>query len=62
VSVVPHLSRIRATLYRLVPHSRRPRAILLGDEIFAKIGGYVLDNLLTSLIRSFAILWLVLPG
>jgi predicted PurR-regulated permease PerM len=33
------LPRIRATLYRLIPHSRRPRAILLGDEIFAKVGG-----------------------
>ncbi len=46
------LPRIRATLYRLVPHSRRPRAILLGDEIFAKIGGYVLGNLLISLIAG----------
>jgi len=39
------LLRIRATLYRLVPHFRRPRAILLGDAIFAKVGGYVLGNL-----------------
>lgn len=46
------LPRIRATLYRLVPNSRRPRAILLGDEIFAKVGGYVLGNLLTSLIAG----------
>lgn len=46
------LPRIRATLYRLVPHSRRPRAILLGDEIFAKVGGYVLGNLLISLIAG----------
>jgi predicted PurR-regulated permease PerM len=34
--------RIRRVLFRLVPHSRRPRAILIGDEIFAKVGGYVL--------------------
>jgi predicted PurR-regulated permease PerM len=46
------LPRIRANLYRLVPHSRRPRAILLGDEIFAKVGGYVLGNLLISLIAG----------
>ncbi len=46
------LPRIRATLYRLVPYSRRPRAILLGDEIFAKVGGYVLGNLLISLIAG----------
>lgn len=52
VYFVADLPRIRATLYRLVPNSRRPRAILLGDEIFAKIGGYVLGNLLTSLIAG----------
>jgi predicted PurR-regulated permease PerM len=46
------LPRIRATIYRLIPHSRRPRAILLGDEIFAKVGGYVLGNLLISLIAG----------
>lgn len=49
---VADLPRIRTTLYRLVPHSRRPRAILLGDEIFAKVGGYVLGNLLISLITG----------
>jgi predicted PurR-regulated permease PerM len=46
------LPRIRRGLYRLVPHSRRPRAILIGDEIFAKVGGYVLGNLLISLIAA----------
>ncbi|MGH3830692.1 MAG: AI-2E family transporter [Pseudonocardiaceae bacterium] len=46
------LPRIRAGLYRLVPRSRRPRATLLGDDIFAKIGGYVLGNLLISLIAG----------
>jgi predicted PurR-regulated permease PerM len=46
------LPRIRATLYRLVPHSRRPRAIRLGDEIFAKVGAYALGNLLISLIAG----------
>ena len=48
------LSRIRATLYRLVPNSRRPRTILIGDEIFAKISAYVQGNLLTSLIAGTA--------
>jgi predicted PurR-regulated permease PerM len=51
VYFVVDLPRIRATLYRLVPHSRRPRAILHG-EIFAKAGGYVLGNLLISLIAG----------
>jgi predicted PurR-regulated permease PerM len=62
VYFVADLPRIRATLYRLIPHSRRPRAILLGDEIFAKVGGYVLGNLLISLITgvlTFAFLEIV---
>jgi predicted PurR-regulated permease PerM len=52
VYFVADLPRIRATLYRLVPHSRRPRAILLGNEISAKVGAYVLGNLLISLIAG----------
>jgi predicted PurR-regulated permease PerM len=48
------MPRIRATLYRLVPRSRRPRAILLGDEILAKVGAYVLGNVVTSVIAGAA--------
>jgi predicted PurR-regulated permease PerM len=40
------MPRIRTTLYRLVPHTRRPRVILIGDEVFAKVGAYVLGNVL----------------
>ncbi len=57
------LPRIRVTLYRLMPQSRRPRAILLGDEIFAKVGGYVLGNLMISLIAGvFTFIFLVIVG
>lgn len=60
---VADLPRIRATLYRLVPHSRRPRAILLGDEIFVKVGGYVMGNLLISLIAGvLTFVFLVIMG
>ncbi len=60
---VADLARIRATIYRLVPHSRRPRAILLGDEIFAKVGGYVLGNLVISLIAgALTFTFLVIAG
>jgi predicted PurR-regulated permease PerM len=48
------MRRIRATLYRLVPGSRRPRAILLGDEILAKVGYYVMGNVATSVIAGAA--------
>jgi len=46
------MPRIRTTLYRLIPHTRRPRAILIGDEVFAKVGAYVLGNVLISVIAA----------
>ncbi len=46
------MPRIRALIYRMVPHTRRPRAILMGDDILAKVGAYVLGNLLISLIAG----------
>jgi predicted PurR-regulated permease PerM len=46
------MPRIRTNLYRLVPHTRRPRAILIGDEVFAKVGAYVLGNVLISVIAG----------
>lgn len=60
---VADLPRIRSTLYRLIPHSRRPRAILIGDNIFAKVGGYVLGNLAVSVIAGVLTLtWLLIFG
>jgi predicted PurR-regulated permease PerM len=57
------LPRIRAGGYRLIPHSRRPRAILIGDEIFTKVGGYVLGNLAVSVIAGVLTLcWLLIFG
>jgi predicted PurR-regulated permease PerM len=55
------MPRIRATLYRFVPNSRRPRAVLIGDEIFAKIGDYVFGNVVTSVIAGAAtVVWCVI--
>jgi predicted PurR-regulated permease PerM len=60
---VADLPRIRRGLYRLVPHSRRPRVILIGDEIFAKVGAYVLGNVVISLVAGlFAYIWLLIFG
>jgi predicted PurR-regulated permease PerM len=57
------LPRLRRTLIRLVPASRRPRTILIGDEIFAKIGAYLLGNALLSLIAGAAtFVWAVSLG
>jgi predicted PurR-regulated permease PerM len=63
VYFVVDLPRIRSALYRLVPHSRRPRAILIGDQISAKVGGYVLGNLVISVIAGvLALIWLMIFG
>jgi predicted PurR-regulated permease PerM len=57
------MPRIRQFVYRLIPNSRRPRAILLGDEMFAKVGGFVLGNLTTSLIAGVGtFIWLLIFG
>lgn len=57
------LPQIKHFAYRLVPHSRRPRAILIGDEILAKVGGYVLGNVLTSAIAGAGTyLWMLAFG
>ena len=51
------MPRIKRGLYHLAPRSRRARMVLLTDEILARVGGYVLGNLLISLV-SFAGTWL----
>src|SRR5271163_3565565 len=54
------MPRIRTNLYRMVPHTRRPRAILIGDEVFAKVGAYVLGNVLISVVAgSVTFIWLL---
>ncbi|HZM75457.1 MAG TPA: AI-2E family transporter [Candidatus Limnocylindrales bacterium] len=54
------MPRIRQLIYQLIPASRRPAAILLGDEMLAKVGGYVLGNLITSLIAGIGtFFWLL---
>jgi predicted PurR-regulated permease PerM len=51
---------IKLFVYRLAPHSRRARVILLGDEIFTKVGGYVLGNVVTSAVAGLGtFLWMV---
>lgn len=44
---------IKRFALRLVPRSRRARVGLLTDEIMARVGGYVLGNLATSLVAGF---------
>ena len=57
------MPKAKLFLYRMVPHSRRPRAILIGDEIFTKVGGYVLGNVITSFIAGLGtFLWILAFG
>jgi predicted PurR-regulated permease PerM len=54
-----NLPAIKGVVYRAVPRTRRARVGLLVDEMLARVGGYVLGNLATSLVAgltSFA--WL----
>jgi predicted PurR-regulated permease PerM len=57
------LPSIKLFFYRLVPHSRRPRVILITDQITIKVGGYVLGNLLTSVIAGLGtFFWMIAFG
>jgi predicted PurR-regulated permease PerM len=57
------LPRIKLFAYRLAPQSRRARVILIGDEVFTKVGGYVLGNFLTSAIAGVGTyIWLLAFG
>ena len=52
IYVLVDLPRVRRALYLLAPRSRRPRMVLLTDEMLDRVGGYVLGNLLLSLISA----------
>jgi predicted PurR-regulated permease PerM len=57
------MPRIKLFAYRLAPQSRRTRVILISDEIFTKVGGFVLGNFLTSAIAGIGTyLWMLIFG
>jgi predicted PurR-regulated permease PerM len=54
---------IKDLLYRLAPRSRRSRVILISEDIFTKVGGFVLGNIITSLIAGAGTyIWLLIFG
>jgi predicted PurR-regulated permease PerM len=53
IYLLADLPRVKRGLYQLAPASRRPRMVLLTDEILSRIGGYVLGDLFTSFIAGF---------
>jgi predicted PurR-regulated permease PerM len=55
--------RIRRGLHRAVPNTRRPRFILISDEVFAKVGAYVLGIMVCAVIAgTSSLLWTVALG
>ena len=53
------LPRVKRMIYRLVPRSRRPRTQTLVEEVFDRVGGYVLGNAVTSVIAGLGtFVWL----
>lgn len=55
------MPRIRQWIYRLFPATKRPRAVLIGDEVFIKIGAYLLGNVIISGIAGLAaFVWMLI--
>jgi predicted PurR-regulated permease PerM len=58
-----NLPEVKGIVYRAVPRTRRARVGLLVDEMLARVGGYVLGNLATSLVAGgTSFLWLIAWG
>nr|WP_239028413.1 AI-2E family transporter [Pseudonocardia acidicola] len=61
VYLLGSLPELRTGFHRLIPRSRRSRVIRLGDEIAARVSGYVLGNLATSLVAAIlTYIWLLI--
>ncbi len=55
--------RIKNFVYRLIPRRRRARSILIGDEIFGRVGGYVAGAIIIAVIAGVVSLsWLTALG
>jgi predicted PurR-regulated permease PerM len=52
VYLLVDLPRVKRGIYQLAPSSRRARMVLLTDEIFDRVGGYVLGNIVSSFIAG----------
>jgi len=63
IYILADMPRVKRGLYLLAPKSRRARMVLLTDEILDRVGGYVLGNLLLSLIAGLGTsLWALALG
>ena len=56
---VSAFDRIKNAGYRLVPRARRARTVLIGDEILARVGGYVAGALsIAAIAGTTSLIWL----
>lgn len=63
IYLLADLPRVKRTLFQFAPRSRRARVVVLGEEMFAKVGGYVLGNLAISVITGVGTwVWCVVLG
>lgn len=57
------LPSVRTFWLRFMPRSRRMRVAALSDEVLSRVGGFVLGNLITSLVAGIGTwIWLVIFG
>jgi predicted PurR-regulated permease PerM len=57
------LPAVRVFWLRLMPASRRMRVAAISDEVTSRVGGFVLGNLLTSIVAGFGTwVWLTIFG
>jgi predicted PurR-regulated permease PerM len=57
------LPGVRKLWLSIIPRSRRERTALLTDEVFSRVGGFMLGNLLTSLVSGVGTyVWLLIFG
>ncbi len=54
IYLLADLPRVKRAIYQLTPRSRRARVVLLGDEMFHRVGGYVLGKVVVSIIAGVA--------
>ncbi len=63
IYLLADLSRVKRGLYQMAPRSRRARVVLLTDEIFNRVGGYVLGKLVISLVSGIlTFIWVLIFG
>ncbi len=63
VYLLADLPRVKRGMYQLAPRARRARMVLLTDAILDGVGGYILGNIVTSIIAGIGTLaWALIFG